>query len=282
MTWRFLPPKGYDTVAPCTVASGVRMKLVARSKISCSWSVVLLNPSCRIGTLAASYLRTWGGNVPGGMLRTWTWHCVTICESARSTSTVGWKNTRTTAMLWCDCDSMCSMPTTLEVSARSKFVTMRLSISSGVRPLYCQTMLTTGMSMYGKMSTGVVAIATPPRMAIRTAATTNVYGRRRASLTIHIGASTRRPRATSPIADAVAKRAVVLHAGALGLDHIAPGYRRTARAFAVVPASFLCLNVGCVERRSLRHGSRLHGTSFEHWADDRPHSGAPVRVELAA
>ena len=50
-------------------------------------------------------------------------------------------------MLWCDCDSMCSMPTTLEVSARSKFVTMRLSISSGVSPLYCQTTLTTGMSM---------------------------------------------------------------------------------------------------------------------------------------
>ena len=43
-----------DTVAPCTVASGVRMKLFPRSKISCSLSVWLLNPSCRIGTLAAS------------------------------------------------------------------------------------------------------------------------------------------------------------------------------------------------------------------------------------
>ena len=53
-------------------------------------------------------------------------------------------------MLWCDWDSMCSMPTTFDVSARSKFVTMRLSISSGDSPLYCQTMLTTGMSMYGK------------------------------------------------------------------------------------------------------------------------------------
>ena len=72
MTWRFLPPNGYDTVAPCTVASGVRMKLFARSKISCSWSVVLLRPSWRIGTLAASYFRTCGGKVPGGMLRTWT------------------------------------------------------------------------------------------------------------------------------------------------------------------------------------------------------------------
>ena len=50
-------------------------------------------------------------------------------------------------MLWCDWDSTCSMPTTFAVSERSKFVTIRLSISSGVRPLYCQTMLTTGRSM---------------------------------------------------------------------------------------------------------------------------------------
>ena len=28
MIWRFLPPNGSDTVAPCTVASGVRMKLL--------------------------------------------------------------------------------------------------------------------------------------------------------------------------------------------------------------------------------------------------------------
>jgi len=62
----------------------------------------------------------------------------------------------------------------LEVSARSKFVTMRLSISSGERPLYCYTMLTMGMSIYGNISTGMLAIATPPRMAIRTAITTNV------------------------------------------------------------------------------------------------------------
>jgi hypothetical protein len=36
------------------------------------------------------------------------------------------------------------------------------------------------------MSTGIVAIAAPPRMAINSARTTNVYGRRSASLTIHI------------------------------------------------------------------------------------------------
>ena len=42
-----------------------------------------------IGTLAASYLRTCGGNVPGGMPRTCTWHCVTIWDRARSTGTLG-------------------------------------------------------------------------------------------------------------------------------------------------------------------------------------------------
>src|SRR5580693_9426517 len=36
------------------------------------------------------------------------------------------------------------------------------------------------------MSTGIVTIATPPRIAIRSAMTTNVYGRRSASLTIHM------------------------------------------------------------------------------------------------
>src|SRR5436305_3057153 len=89
-------------------------------------------------------------------------------------------------MLWCDWDSMCSMPTTLAVNERSKFVTMRLSISSGDSPPYCHTMLTTGRSIYGKMSTGMVAIETAPRIAINSAMTTNVYGRRSASLTIHI------------------------------------------------------------------------------------------------
>ncbi len=69
---------------------------------------------------------------------------------------------------------MCSMPTTFAVSERSKFVTMRLSISSGERPLYCQTTLTTGRSMYGKMSTGIVAMAVPPRIAMSSAMTTKV------------------------------------------------------------------------------------------------------------
>ena len=54
-----------------------------------------------------------------------------------------------------DCDSMCSMSFTVVVMARSKIVTMRFSISSGEMPPYVQTTLTTGMSIYGKISTGM-------------------------------------------------------------------------------------------------------------------------------
>ncbi len=69
---------------------------------------------------------------------------------------------------------MCSISLTLEVRLRSKFVTTRFSISSGDRPEYTHNTLTTGISMYGKMSTAMVAIAVPPNMAIRIAITTNV------------------------------------------------------------------------------------------------------------
>src|SRR5262249_17335524 len=79
-----------------------------------------------------------------------------------------------------------SMPMTFAVSERSKFVTMRLSISSGERPLYCHTIATTGRSMYGKMSTGIVVIEMPPRIATSSAITTKVYGRLSASRTIHM------------------------------------------------------------------------------------------------
>src|SRR3954464_2287921 len=46
-------------------------------------------------------------------------------------------------------------------------------------------MLTTGMLILGKMSTGVLKIDSTPRMAIRIASTMKVYGRRSASRTIH-------------------------------------------------------------------------------------------------
>ena len=45
------------------------MKLLPRSKISCSRSVLLVRPSWRMGTLAASYFRMFAGNMPGGIWR---------------------------------------------------------------------------------------------------------------------------------------------------------------------------------------------------------------------
>src|SRR5216683_878650 len=47
-------------------------------------------------------------------------------------------------------------------------------------------MLTTGMLMFGKMSVGVRKIESVPRIKIRIANTTNVYGLFSATLTIHI------------------------------------------------------------------------------------------------
>ena len=43
-------------------------------------------------------------------------------------------------------------------------MTIRFAISSAERPLYVQTTLTTGMSMFGKMSVGVRMIASGPRI----------------------------------------------------------------------------------------------------------------------
>ncbi|VWC33255.1 hypothetical protein BSE24067_06531 [Burkholderia seminalis] len=47
-------------------------------------------------------------------------------------------------------------------------------MSSAEKPLYDQTMLTTGMSMFGKMSVGVRSSASGPAMKISSASTTNV------------------------------------------------------------------------------------------------------------
>src|SRR6266850_5337902 len=99
---------------------------------------------------------------------------------------VGCRKTLTTAIPFRDWDSMCSMLSTVVVSARSVILTMRSLMSSGTKPLKVQMMLTTGMSMLGKMSVGVRAIASVPRIKIRTANTAIVYGRLSASLTIHI------------------------------------------------------------------------------------------------
>ena len=69
---------------------------------------------------------------------------------------------------------MCSMSLTVVVIPRSKLLTMRYDSSSADRPPYAHTTVTTGMSMFGKMSVGVRRIAMGPTNRIRTARTTNV------------------------------------------------------------------------------------------------------------
>src|SRR5258708_7786794 len=55
--------------------------------------------------------------------------------------------------------------------------------------------VTTGMLMRGKMSIGMLKMDSTPMTAINRASTMNVYGRRRASLTIHMGVFRRLVRA---------------------------------------------------------------------------------------
>src|ERR1700761_320707 len=98
----------------------------------------------------------------------------------------GWKKILTTAMPFMDCDSMCSILFTVVVSARSVIYTMRSDMSWGEKPVYCQTTLTTGMSILGKISVGVLEITTGARMNNINDRTTKVYGRRNARRTIHI------------------------------------------------------------------------------------------------
>src|SRR5882762_10809091 len=83
-------------------------------------------------------------------------------------------------------DSMCSMLSTTVVSTRSYVLVSRPSNSSGFMPVYCHATAITGISMFGKMSVGVREIITGLRTKMSTARTMNVYGRSRATRTIHI------------------------------------------------------------------------------------------------
>ena len=60
-----------------------------------------------------------GGVVPWGNCRSCVCETAVICAMARSMLALGWKKTLTTAMPFSDCDSMCSMLSTVVVSVRS-------------------------------------------------------------------------------------------------------------------------------------------------------------------
>ncbi len=89
------------------------------------------------------------------------------------------------------CDSMCSMSLTEVVNDRSVTRSTRFSMSSGEMPVNDQMTLATGMSTSGKMSVGIRWDVSTPSTTMSRATTTNVYGRRSASLTIHTGVSPR-------------------------------------------------------------------------------------------
>src|SRR3954447_10025244 len=63
---------------------------------------------------------------------------------------------------------------------------IRCSNSCAFNPAYCQTMLTTGMLMLGKMSVGVRMSTKGVSKSNTSEQTTKVYGRRSAKRTIHI------------------------------------------------------------------------------------------------
>src|ERR1700692_2803254 len=84
-------------------------------------------------------------------------------------------------------DSRCSMLSIARVKIRSNGLGIRPSNSSGFMPVYCQATAITGMSMFGKISVGVRRIMTGLKTKISTARTMKVYGRSRATRTIHMG-----------------------------------------------------------------------------------------------
>ena len=69
---------------------------------------------------------------------------------------------------------MCSMSLTVVVSTRSKGPVMRSPNSLAGIPVYWNTMETTGMLMFGKMSTGVLRITSGLASSSSSAATMNV------------------------------------------------------------------------------------------------------------
>ena len=139
-----------------------------------------------MGTLEALNWRTSGGVVPGGSCRSCVCAMAVTCATALATLTLGWKKILMTPMPFSDCDSMCSMSFTVVVSERSLWTVIRSAICWGERPVYCHTMATTGMLMLGKISVGAVAATSGPRIRMTSARTAKVYGRFRASRTIHI------------------------------------------------------------------------------------------------
>ena len=72
--------------------------------------------------------------MPGGNIRRICCAWAFTWAMAASIGTLGWKKSRVTAVPRSDTDSMCSIPFTVVVNARSVTVTIRFCISVGESP----------------------------------------------------------------------------------------------------------------------------------------------------
>ena len=97
----------------------------------------------------------WLAGLPAGARAVVLAEAVTWA-TACSILTFGWKKTLIAATPGYDWDSSCSISLTVVVMARSLMVVNLRSISCGGSPVYDQITLTTGISMLGKMSFGML------------------------------------------------------------------------------------------------------------------------------
>src|SRR5258708_15949189 len=137
------------------------------------------------GTVDALNRRIQGGFTPGGIRNRMEFTAAPTCDMAASIRTCGWNEILMTLAPFTVCESIDFTSLTTAMTNSLKVVTLS-SISFAGRPEYDQITVTTGISMFGKMSVGVVAIEEMPRTTIRIDATMKVYGRFNASRTIHI------------------------------------------------------------------------------------------------
>ena len=115
-----------------------------------------------------------GGVEPAGNCLRRVCEIAVTCALAISIFVPGWKKTLVTDTPKSAWLSMCSMPFTVVVRARSKFPVKRCSMSSGGKPPYCQTTAITGMLISGRMSVGIWRMEKTPATTISIAMTTKV------------------------------------------------------------------------------------------------------------
>jgi hypothetical protein len=124
-----------------------------------------------MGTVDALKRRIHGGFRPGGIRNRIELTAAPTLDMAASMRTWGWNEILMTLAPFTVCESIAFTSLTTAMTNSLKVVT-RSSISFAGQPEYDQITVTTGMSMLGKISVGVVAIDEKPRTRIRMEATT--------------------------------------------------------------------------------------------------------------